>query len=836
MNKFFNGLRAASLLLFALFSISSTLASNRLNVWLECPPNVTINCTESISDLDKWGKLWIWEDYVKKQGPSPKEVIYNLNACGIGEILRKWEYEDKHWNIHTCTQTIVVKGLGTLFSEIDITWPPSYEIEGCNPNADPKSLPKPYNYPSFRKINCSQPMYSYSDMKFNIAEGCMKILRQWKVIDWCQYVPNSKDQKGLWTYTQVIKLIAKDSLAHLICPKDTVVLALQDCKGVQLKLDSVYGFSKCGAITKISNNSPYSTSKGSDASGFYPIGTTKFYFYGEYGCGKQVSCSLTVQVINKVQPTPYCLTGVITTLMPVDSNKDGTPEDGMIEVWAKDLDHGSFSKCGYKKLNFSFSKDTNDKSRIFTCKELGKNNVEIWVTDSFGNQSFCKTMIEIQNNNAQIPDCKRDSFGGPEKKLLIAGILQTVNQKNINDVKLSLTQFNTPIITEKRDTIIEIRYDTIIRPSGSVFFIQRKDTSIKITYDTIKATVTSAKMNNKDGSYAFNNLNSGNDYMLLPSCDIKDLSGIDSEDVIALLKHILGIEVLKSPYQRLAADLNCDGQISNSDFDLLMSLNNKSRSPESLPKMWRFIPKDLVINNTLKNMEEYINYKNLTGNINNANFIGIKLGDLNQSFGKFNTTSQRTNTSYFATSNTNQFLANIPQQVQFTFDQTYPLLQLHLSDSISIINVDDQWGYDSKRNIIWPKFQDHEITLSLSCRRDINIAEELIQNLFTTIEGVSISIIGQNPLSKDFDLIEIYPNPVQQGDLTTISMLVKNPDVYKLKVFDLQGRILSLQSKYFENGLQQWTIDLNELSNSSVYMIELTSPRQTEVRKTILSK
>jgi hypothetical protein len=91
----------------------------------------------------------------------------------------------------------VLKGLGTLFSEIDITWPPSYEIEGCNPNADPKSLPKPYNYPSFRKINCSQPMYSYSDMKFNIADGCMKILRQWKVIDWCQYVPNSKDQKGL---------------------------------------------------------------------------------------------------------------------------------------------------------------------------------------------------------------------------------------------------------------------------------------------------------------------------------------------------------------------------------------------------------------------------------------------------------------------------------------------------------------------------------------------------------------------------------------------------------------------------------------------------------------
>ncbi|MBK7636845.1 MAG: hypothetical protein IPJ13_23175 [Saprospiraceae bacterium] len=37
---------------------------------------------------------------------------------------------------------------------------------------------------------------------------------------------------------------------------------------------------------------------------------------------------------------------------------------------------------------------------------IGKNNVEIWVTDSEGAQTFCMTEINVQNNGANIPNCK----------------------------------------------------------------------------------------------------------------------------------------------------------------------------------------------------------------------------------------------------------------------------------------------------------------------------------------------------------------------------------------------------------------------------------------------
>ena len=51
-----------------------------------------------------------------------------------------------------------------------------------------------------------------------------------------------------------------------------------------------------------------------------------------------------------------------------------------------------------RKVHFSFSKDITDRSKAFTCKEIGDNEVEIWVTDSLGNADLCKTKIVIQNN------------------------------------------------------------------------------------------------------------------------------------------------------------------------------------------------------------------------------------------------------------------------------------------------------------------------------------------------------------------------------------------------------------------------------------------------------
>lgn len=618
---------------FALNSPGSTAAP--LSVWLECPHDVTVNCTEDLSNLDKWGKAWLWENYIKKDAPPPK-VTKNTNSCGIGTITRTWEYEDKNWQLHTCSQTISILASGNLFGYADIVWPKSLELEGCNPNADPGNLPKGFNYPTFNKRGCSQPMYTYKDMKFTVADGCMKILRDWKVIDWCQYVPNSKYPTGIWTYTQVIKLVLKDSTASLKCPKDTVVQASLDCKGTYVKLDSAKGFTKCGYLLKIRNTSPYAKSSGPDASGDYPLGTTKFYFIAEYGCGIELKCEVKVTVVNKIPPTPYCLTGIIVALMPVDSNKDGTVDAGMIEVWAKDLDHGSYHKCGYKNLRFSFSSDVREMNRIFTCDQLGKNEVEMWVTDSAGNQSFCKTIIEIQNNNARIPNCKRkDSLTTRPPTLSIQGQIFLENKSGLKEVKLSLMDMTAFKINVTRDTFPFIRYDTIRASSGTIYYIQKRDTIFKEKRDTVFGIMAEEKMNREDGNFAFIDVKKDKDYMVVPKSAKEDLEGIDVYDAIVLLRHVLGTQKITSPYKILAADVNSDGQITHTDFDLLYSVINGTKLLNQIPKKWRFVPTAFSFKSPTNPLSEfipeYLSYKTLKTSMEHSDFIAVRIGDLEES-------------------------------------------------------------------------------------------------------------------------------------------------------------------------------------------------------------
>lgn len=604
-------------------------AKSNLNFYLECPPSVTVYCYDDVSNLDKWGIAYVWENYVKKPAPPPVKVVYNTNACGIGTITRYWEVEDPHWVIQKCSQTITIVG-GTNFTAADITWPPAYTIDGCNPSTDSRTLPYPYNYPSFNKLKCAQPMYSYKDTKYTVSDGCMKILRDWKVIDWCQYKPNVYPAVGQWTYTQVIKLIVSDSTAKIICPLDTVIESTMNCKGAYVKLDSAKAISKCGFPLSIKNNSPYSKSKGPDASGDYPLGTTEFYFTAEYGCGKEIKCKVKVTVKNKIGPVPYCLNGLIVALMPVDTNKDGTPDDGMIAVWAKDFNLGSYHPCGYKKLSFSFSSDTTNKSRIFTCADLGKNEVQMWVTDSLGNQSYCKTYLEVQNNNAQIPDCKRkDSI---KTSITVSGLVTDDQNQSLVDVKTALKMKAGIKIIPSLIPVIKTWYDTIVRPSGLKLYIRHTDTTYITKYDTVVNQWSKELLSASNGKFQFTDLIKGQDYYLNLSKRELSFKGIDINDLIVLLKHISGSQRITDTYKLIAADINSDGTINQADFDLLYDIVSGITPYESLTNHWRFVRKGFVFTNPLipflNNFEQAYEIPAIAKSQSNVDYIAIRVGEL----------------------------------------------------------------------------------------------------------------------------------------------------------------------------------------------------------------
>ena len=414
MKKLSTQLSRSFMFLFIFFSITTVFANEEcieddVNFTLYCPNDVTVSCSDEIWDLSIYGNATYYYNGGWYDAGYPV-VYYYLNSCNAGYITRTWTVEDYNWNPYSCTQTITVLADGSSFSEYNITWPQEYiTLEGCYPSTHPSQLPPGWGYPTWYNGGSSCGTgnigVSYSDQTYTISSTCKKIVRKWQVIDWCQYNPNSWYGGGLWTYYQFIK-ISKGDLPVLTCPVDITVNS-NNCVNAYVNVPPLWVEGEtCGGDFEITNNSPYADSHGADISGTYPIGWYYVKYTVKYGCGSKKTCTRKIKVTDKKPPVPYCYASLAIPLMGIDTDGDGVFDDGMVEIWAKDLDKGSTASCNGGQLKFSFSSDIYDKFKVFTCDDVGENTVQMWVTDGDGNQSYCQVTIHVQNNAANIPNCE----------------------------------------------------------------------------------------------------------------------------------------------------------------------------------------------------------------------------------------------------------------------------------------------------------------------------------------------------------------------------------------------------------------------------------------------
>jgi hypothetical protein len=417
MEKISTFLNKSVMLLFMFLSLTTVFANEECvdgddSFTLYCPDEVTVLCSDEIWDLTIYGNASYYYNGGWYDAGYPV-VNYYLNSCNSGYITRTWTVEDYQWNITSCTQTITVLADGNTFNESNITWPQeNITLEGCYPSTHPSQLPPGWGYPTWynsgSSCGTSNVGVSFSDQTYTISSTCKKIVRKWKVIDWCQYNPNSWGggyNTGMWTYYQFIK-ISKGDLPVLTCPEDITVNS-NNCVNAYVNVPPLWVEGEtCGGDYQITNNSPFADSNGADISGIYPIGWHYVKYTVKYGCGSKKTCTRKIKVTDKKPPVPYCYASLAVPLMGVDNDGDGIFDDGMVEIWAKDLDKGSTASCNGGQLKFSFSSDVTDTYKIFTCDDVGENTVQMWVTDNDGNQSYCLVIIDVQNNAANIPNCE----------------------------------------------------------------------------------------------------------------------------------------------------------------------------------------------------------------------------------------------------------------------------------------------------------------------------------------------------------------------------------------------------------------------------------------------
>lgn len=215
----------------------------------------------------------------------------------------------------------------------------------------------------------------------------------------------------------------------------------------------------------------------------------------------------------------------------------------------------------------------------FNCYEY-RENIRVWAKNDAGNWRFSVAIITIQ-----------DTIGFCVDPVLASGMIATENGQPVKDVFVSAS-----------------RNDTIVRSST---------TSLSGTFNM--------------GLYGYDSLL----YKLraTKTIDSDKRNGVTTLDLALISKHLLGEQLLNSPYKIIAADVNQDGEVDALDMLIIRRfLLNITPIPTGT---WRFIDKNYVFrdstNPLAENFSEFINFIPLNFN-RSTNFIAVKLGDVNNSF------------------------------------------------------------------------------------------------------------------------------------------------------------------------------------------------------------
>jgi len=644
----------------------SFLPSDSQAITIVCPQDYYLDCFDEIWTLEIYGSAHYIENGVQYDAGQP-DVDYNLNTCNTGHITRTWTVLDQYSNPHSCVQSIYVNA--GEFSLSDIVWPKDdLQVEGCNANIEPGNLPFDYQRPTWNYVACSRVASSFRDQVFDFGPDCTKIIRTWTVINWCTYTGGSE---GIYTYRQTIK-VSQNEIPRLDCVPEISVQSLDcDQSFVGVPLARVTG-EACNGSYVVTHDYEDAVSE-TNPSGIYPIGTTVVTFTVEYACGSKLTCQTTVRV-TPPGPVPYCLADLNVALMGQDTDLDGINDAGMVEVWAQDVDFGSFHPCNNRALQVSFSADVTDNVRTYTCDDLGINTVELWVTDEMGNQTFCLANINVQNNGSNITDCTP----GLASLNIVYGTTLDDQEEALEDViitakdRLPIYEYATGIVENVEYVVV----DSFINQAGSVIYIENTVTTMDtVIVDSFPRINVHYLYSDDRGVFISNAVPINRNYEFT-AYKADDAYRVNTEDLALLESVVFNNGTFSNPYSYLAADVNEDKQIDESDYAILSELVSREEDEWPLERQWVLYDKN-NIDDTSENMletdmQEVINISSLRSTGNRLNFMGILKGDISK---------------YESISELHNIKVEYREQLYNTDLEIYPN---PISDKINITGPEDQ--------------------------------------------------------------------------------------------------------------------------------------------------
>ncbi|MFT5911968.1 MAG: hypothetical protein ACI9XO_003500 [Paraglaciecola sp.] len=786
---------------------------------------VIFNCRNSVLNSDFSAPLF-YDNCAFEISPT---VVINLDQCDAGNITRTWRAKDGQGQFSpVCSQTIAINHV----SDFEVAFPPNYEVNDCISLDDfePENLPSPFNEPAIFFETCELIAKSHDDQIFTIVnDACYKIVRTWTVINWCTVGDqtaneiadpfiNGRYRDGGDGYIQrQQQILINDTVAPILtCETEIPVCIIENC-AVDVTIPTPNAEDCSDDITFVAN--------GDLGIGFafqnVGVGSYEMTITATDNCGNTSACNTTVIVTDCKLPMPYCKDGIIIEIM--------NTQPPMVSIWAEDLNDNSIDNCGLPTNPFGIellgaggaviAGSPTTQSIDFDCDMIGAQLVKIWVTDIYGLQDFCTTFVIIQDNMNNCPN-----------NIVIGGLVETVDNEGVNEVEIF-----------------------------------------------VSGEMSSETMTDVTGSYVFDDLLAGGDYSVIPQKDIDPRNGVSTLDLLYIQKHVLNIELLASPYQMIAADANNSKSITTLDMVEIQKLILLTIPTFQNNTSWRFVAQDYEFPNPANPWQEFFpdikNYNNLPEDEMNANFFGIKIGDLNGSVNPANLlgADDRNFTDELTFTTKNQQLEvgkeysieftsdEISEIVGYQFTLNFDPTQLEfLEVKETKITSADNFGFtfleEGALTASWHRSEEielaeNEVLIHLKFRASVDgeLSNFLQLNsrytaaeaypkfgIFEGIWSVDLDFVENGHIfaTQEMNLYQNHPNPF--ANRTLIGFDLPKAGRVTLTIYDLTGNVRYVVADNFAAGYQEIEVQKADLGASGVLIYRIETDTDSAVKKMMI--
>ena len=661
-------------------------------------------------------------------------------------------------------------------------------------------------------------------------------------------------RRGFWQYTQHIK-VADDikpvvsfqppapfcSLSSNIasgCPGlvEIPFTVTEQCSNVVTVKVFLFAFNQPVPLTPANNIAAQvliGTYPNYKLRGSYPLGNHSFEVHVTDGCGNTNSKLIPFTVVDCKAPSPICINGISTRLMQMEPNTDadgdGDIDVAALAIWASDFIVSPSGDCS-GPVRYSISRvgepaNINQTGIVLTCADGDSVAIAIYAWDSANNP------YAVQPNG---------TIGGPNYTHCVTYI------KLSDALAAPCPQPPPPPLTP---VDLDGRILTVV------------DSAVANAMILLSGGASDTIVSAEDGRYAFSDLPPALDYTLTPEKDGDDLNGLTTFDLVKLNMHLMGSQLLTSPYEYIAADLDASGVLDTADLEAMKRLLLMMDTVIANNSSWRFVDASYVfadpVNALSADFPEFIALDSVIANRGNLNFIAVKVGDLNHSANPnlegslvvrnaLPGVAFQTQDLDLMAGEVTTLTLTLPENNTFSSCQFALQIDEQALEVLEIQGAGAQVDYHRlKAGLITVIASGAELnTLKLVVRAKTGIT--VSEHLRLTSAGVASKAFKANGEEAALDLV-FLPRNFKQGEVllhankpnpfrerTVIAFTLPEAMQATLFIQDMNGRVVKRIEGAYEKGYHEIVLQADDLSAEGVLIYTLQTPGSAKTGKMVL--